>query len=97
MRTCTGCGSTSDKREFVRFVRAPDGEVDVDPSGKANGRGAYTCATLECFESALRKGRLASTLHVRLTEEDADRLRKRYESLLSERGLLSVKEGDACA
>ena len=46
IRTCTWCGSTSDKREFVRFVRTPEGDVALDPTGKANGRGAYTCARL---------------------------------------------------
>jgi uncharacterized protein len=97
IRTCTGCSSASDKREIVRFVRTSDGHVFVDPSGKANGRGAYTCASLECFEAAIRKNRLASALRVNLPEDDVDRLRKEFESVLSDRGLLAVKDGDASA
>ncbi len=97
MRTCTGCASTSDKRAFVRFVRSPDGDVAVDPTGKANGRGAYTCARTDCFETAVRKGRLASTLRVRLSEEDVDQLRSQFECQLADRGLRSEKAGEACA
>jgi uncharacterized protein len=97
MRTCTGCQASSDKREFVRFVRTADGHVIVDPTGKANGRGAYTCASLECFEAAIRKRRLASALRVNLPEDEVDRLRRELETVLLDRGLLAVKDGDASA
>ncbi len=95
IRTCTGCGSTSDKREFVRFVRTPEGDVSLDASGKANGRGAYTCARSECFETAVRKRRLASALRVTLKEDDTDRLRAELERFLGLKGALVSKDGDA--
>ena len=94
-RTCVGCGTAADKREFVRFVRTPEGDVHVDPSGKANGRGAYTCARLECFETAVRKRKLASALRVNLREEDIDRLRAESERHLETTGALVHKDGDA--
>ena len=97
IRTCTGCGATSDKREIVRFVRTPTGDVALDPTGKANGRGAYTHASLECFDSAVRKRRLGGTLRVRLEEDDVDRLREDLARLLDERGVPAVKDGDASA
>ncbi|MBE0476836.1 MAG: YlxR family protein [Coriobacteriia bacterium] len=81
-RTCVGCREPDDKRELVRFVRTPEGDVELDPTGKANGRGAYVCARMECFEAAVRRGRLASALRVNLTEEDVDRLRRDLEALL---------------
>ena len=94
IRTCTGCGESSDKREIVRFVRTVDGDVALDPTGKTNGRGAYTCARLDCFETAVRRRRLASTLRVTLKEEDTDRLRAELERLLETRGALAHKDGD---
>jgi len=69
-RTCVGCRSTSAKRGFVRVVRGADGRVSVDPTGKANGRGAYLCATQACWDVALKRGRIGQSLHVTLTEED---------------------------
>jgi predicted RNA-binding protein YlxR (DUF448 family) len=82
IRTCIGCGASSDKREFVRVVRTPSGDVVVDPSGKSNGRGAYVCADLECFETAVRKRRFSSALRVNMNEDDTDRLREAFERLL---------------
>lgn len=97
MRTCTGCAATSDKRDIVRFVRTPEGDVVLDPTGKANGRGAYVCARLECFEAAVRKRRLDPALRVTLRDDDIDRLRADFEGLLQARGPLDTKDGDASA
>lgn len=55
MRTCVGCRQVRAKREMMRVVRAPDGSVHVDPTGKRSGRGAYLCPREECLEAA-RKG-----------------------------------------
>jgi predicted RNA-binding protein YlxR (DUF448 family) len=94
IRTCTGCAATSDKRGFVRFVRMPDGTVDLDPTGKASGRGAYVCERLDCFETAVRKRKLASALRVNLKEDDTDRLRAELERFLETRGTLVIGDGD---
>jgi len=85
-RTCIGCGAGSDKRDLLRIVRTKDGDVFVDPSGRANGRGAYICTTSECFERAMRKGRLGPALRVRLAEDDAERLRHDFEESLAVEG-----------
>ena len=61
-RTCVGCRTTRAKREFTRIVRTPEGGVEIDPSGKRNGRGAYLCADRACWQEALRKDRLARAL-----------------------------------
>jgi len=74
-----GCSTGDDKRTLVRFVRSPEGDVRVDPSGKANGRGAYTCAKTECFDRAVKTRKLASALRVKLGEDDIDRLRAEFE------------------
>lgn len=79
VRTCVGCREATGKRELVRVVRKSDGETTVDPSGKMNGRGAYLCARLECFEAAVKRGRLAAALHTVLKEDDIERLRREFE------------------
>lgn len=82
-RTCTGCGLSSDKRGFVRIVRTPDGHVELDPTGKANGRGAYLCADPDCYEKATKRRRFDSALRVRLQDDDYARLRRDFDELLS--------------
>jgi predicted RNA-binding protein YlxR (DUF448 family) len=94
IRTCIGCGTSEDKRDVVRFVRTPDGTVEVDPTGKANGRGAYVHATLECFEMAIRKRRITSALRANVSEDDIGRLRADFERVLQMRGAFVQEDGD---
>lgn len=61
-RTCVGCGEVSPKRTLLRIVRTPEGEVRCDPTGKANGRGAYLCADLSCLAAAKKKKSLSRAL-----------------------------------
>ena len=68
-RTCIACRSTSGKREFVRIVRAANG-VEVDLTGKKQGRGAYLCPNPDCWETALKKGRVEAALKTKLTSDD---------------------------
>ena len=82
-RTCVACRCSDEKRWFVRAVRTPDGHVLLDPTGKANGRGAYLCAKPECFEVARQRRRLDSALKVNLKDDDYDRLRRDFDELLS--------------
>ena len=56
MRVCLGCGEMKPKKELVRIVRSPEGEISLDLTGKKSGRGAYICRSSECFAKA-RKGR----------------------------------------
>jgi predicted RNA-binding protein YlxR (DUF448 family) len=79
LRTCIGCGLNADKRELLRVVRSSEGDVTVDPSGKANGRGAYLCRSAECFDAAARRRRMDAALRVSLKEDDLDRLRREFD------------------
>lgn len=56
MRMCLGCGEMKPKKELIRAVRSPEGEISLDFTGKKAGRGAYICRSGECLEKA-RKGR----------------------------------------
>lgn len=53
---CIVCRDRSDKKELVRVVRNKNGEVFLDKTGKANGRGAYVCKSKDCFDK-LKKTR----------------------------------------
>lgn len=50
MRTCAACRQVRPKRSMTRVVRAPDGSVAIDPTGKAAGRGTYVCDDPACRE-----------------------------------------------
>jgi len=59
----------------VRVVRTPDGEIEVDLIGKANGRGAYFCNQRACWEAGLEKDRLGRALRTTVSPEARERLR----------------------
>ena len=65
-RTCVACRKESAKRELVRLVRAADGSVEIDVTGKKSGRGAYLCLSQECWNDALKGGRLEYALGARI-------------------------------
>jgi predicted RNA-binding protein YlxR (DUF448 family) len=73
-RTCVACGSKKPKAEFVRVARSPQGQVSVDRTGKAPGRGAYVCGP-DCWDTALGRGRLARSLGSALSAQDLESLR----------------------
>jgi predicted RNA-binding protein YlxR (DUF448 family) len=74
-RTCVACRTARAKRELVRVVRSPVGELSVDLRGKAPGRGAYLDPDPGCLERGLAEGVLARALVIDLDGMTADRLR----------------------
>ena len=68
------CRQTKAKRELIRLVRAPDGKIEVDGSGKKVGRGAYLCREWECWQTGLKGNRLEHTLRGSITQEDREKL-----------------------
>ncbi len=78
-RTCIGCREKKPKRELIRIVRTPDGEVFFDPTGKTSGRGCYICPSVSCLKKALKGNRLSNTLKIEITKEMKERL---HEELL---------------
>lgn len=69
-RTCIVTRQAGDKRGLVRIVRTPEGRVEVDPTGKKNGRGAYLTADRAIWERALAGNFLARALKVDIDPED---------------------------
>lgn len=74
-RTCVACRTVRPKRELVRIVRAPTGELSVDLRGKAAGRGAYLDPDPGCLERGLKEGVLARALEITIDDATAERLR----------------------
>ena len=78
-RQCMGCRERRAKREMIRVVRSPEGDVSLDFGGKKNGRGAYICPNMECLKKAIRSKALDRSLEVTIPEEVYARLEKEME------------------
>jgi len=83
IRRCIGCMESKPKRELVRIVASKDGEVRLDPSGKANGRGAYICPNLDCFAKAKKKNAFARNLNISVKEKDVILIEEEITKLLN--------------
>ena len=79
-RQCLGCNEHKPKRELLRVVKSPDGEISLDFTGKKSGRGAYICHDLRCLKKARKSRRIDRSLDCSISEEIYDRM----ESELSE-------------
>jgi predicted RNA-binding protein YlxR (DUF448 family) len=77
-RTCIACRKTNRKRELVRLVCLPETGVEVDLTGKKSGRGAYLCPDRECWEIALKMGKLEYALRTRLKPDNKEKLVNYY-------------------
>ena len=80
LRQCLGCREMKPKKELIRVVRSPEGEVSLDFRGKAPGRGAYVCPDPECLKKAIKTKAIDRAFGVKLPEEVLDRLAERMES-----------------
>lgn len=76
LRKCIGCNEMKDKRELVRIVKNKDGDISVDLTGKANGRGAYICKSEECLKKARKASRLERTFSSQISTDVYDKLQE---------------------
>ena len=74
-RTCMGCNLKKDKKELIRLVFNKNGEMFVDKTGKAEGRGAYICDDIKCLEKAIKTKRLERVFETKINEELYENLR----------------------
>lgn len=75
MRMCVGCEELKGKKELIRIVLSPEGEISVDRTGKAPGRGAYICPKESCFSDAYKAKRLERSLKHAVSAEVYEALR----------------------
>ncbi len=80
MRQCLGCREMKPKRELLRVVRSPEGEISLDYRGKASGRGAYICPDPQCLKKAIRARALERALSTSIPPEILERLKAEMES-----------------
>ena len=69
LRRCAGCNEQKSKKEFVRVVRTPEGDIVLDETGKQNGRGVYLCPQKSCLQKARKAKRLERNLDTAIPEE----------------------------
>ncbi len=76
MRMCNGCMEMKPKKELIRIVKSPTGDISVDLTGKKSGRGAYICKDVECLEKAYKAKRLNKNLESEINAEIYEKLKE---------------------
>ncbi len=80
-RMCVGCREMKSKKELIRIVRTPEGNIEVDSTGKKSGRGAYICPDPGCFKQAVKARRLQKALERDIPEEILAEIENQIEKL----------------
>ena len=80
MRKCTGCGEMFPKKELIRVILTPEDEIELDKTGRKNGRGAYVCCKKGCLVKALKSKGLEASLKHAIPEEVREKLLKELEN-----------------
>lgn len=80
MRQCLGCREMKPKRELIRAVRSPEGNISLDFKGKASGRGAYVCPDPQCLKKAIKAKALERALSMQIPPEIYEALEKEMEA-----------------
>jgi len=80
MRQCLGCREMKPKRELIRVVRSPEGEISLDFKGKASGRGAYVCPDALCLKKAVKARALERAFSCQIPQEIYDKLNEQMEA-----------------
>ena len=73
---CLGCGEMKPKKELIRAVKSPDGEISLDLTGRKPGRGAYLCRSEECLRLARKGRKLEKSFSCRIDDEVYDLMEK---------------------
>ncbi len=81
LRRCSGCGESKPKKELIRVVRTPEGSVELDLTGKKNGRGAYLCRSADCLKKAEKAKRFDRAFETQVPPEVYEALRKELTAL----------------
>ena len=74
---CLGCQEMKPKKELLRVVRTPEGTVELDPTGKRNGRGAYICPQVDCFKVAVKGKRFEKAFEIELSPQVIEELERK--------------------
>ena len=80
MRQCLGCREMKPKRELIRVVRSPEGNISLDFKGKASGRGAYICPNPDCLKKAVKARALERAFSAQIPPEIYEKLNEEMEA-----------------
>ncbi|MBQ7783427.1 MAG: YlxR family protein [Oscillospiraceae bacterium] len=76
MRMCLGCGEMKPKKELVRVVKSPEGDISLDTTGKKSGRGAYVCRCGDCLRLARKARRFEKSFSCRIADDIYDNMER---------------------
>lgn len=80
MRQCLGCREMKPKKELIRVVRSPEGDISLDFKGKASGRGAYVCPNSQCLKKAIKAKALERAFSTQIPPEIYEALEREMEA-----------------
>lgn len=80
-RQCVGCGEMKNKKDLIRVIKTPEDQVVIDVTGKKNGRGAYICNSIECFDKARKDHGLERSLKRKIPGEVYEVLAKELKGI----------------
>ncbi len=80
LRKCTGCGEMKPKKELIRVVKSPEGELSLDTTGRKPGRGAYVCPNIDCLRTARKAKRLEKAFSCPIPAEVYDRMEEELQA-----------------
>ena len=80
-RKCVACNEVKPKAELARIIRTPEGNIEFDPTGRKNGRGAYICKSVQCLKKAEKSRALAKSLEIEIPKDVYVQLEKELSSL----------------
>lgn len=83
MRKCVGCQEMKSKKEMIRVIRTADEEFLLDATGRKNGRGAYLCPNMECFQKAVKNRGLERSFKQTIPQEIYDSLKEEMSKIES--------------
>lgn len=77
-RQCIGCRESKSKKELIRIVKTPEGEITLDRNGRKNGRGAYLCDRYECLKMARKNNALSRSFRMKVPDTIYDELERQW-------------------
>ena len=79
LRQCIGCGEMKSKKEMIRVLKTADDTIEIDATGRRNGRGAYLCPSMDCWKKAVKSKGLERSLKMAIPKEVYEALEKEME------------------
>ena len=81
LRKCIGGNEMKNKKEMMRVLKTPEGEITLDVTGRKNGRGAYVCFSKECLHKAIKNKGLERSLKMQIPQEVYENLERELDTI----------------